>query len=71
MKIYGYESDDSDLISLNELTLQLSVDELNEFIEFLKSTAKLMELYGDKFGHEHLNDFYKKNGNPDVIIIGE
>ncbi|CDG22283.1 conserved protein of unknown function [Xenorhabdus poinarii G6] len=71
MKIYGYESDDSDLVSLSEVTLQLSLKELNDFIEFLNNTAKLMEAHGDKFGHEHLNDFYKKDSKPDIIIIGQ
>ncbi|MCE0826916.1 hypothetical protein LVQ78_12830 [Buttiauxella sp. A2-C2_NF] len=71
MKIYGYESEDSDLVSLSELTLQLSVKELNEFIEFLRNTAKLMEAHGSKFGHKHLNDFYKKDSKPDIIIIGQ
>ncbi len=71
MKIYGYESDNSDLLSLNEVTLQLSVKELNDFIDFLKNTAKLMEDHDDKFGHEHFNDFIKKDGKPDIIVIGQ
>ncbi|MCS2154602.1 hypothetical protein MUU49_18785 [Scandinavium goeteborgense] len=60
MKIYGYESDDSDLVSLSELTLQLTAKELNELIGFLQKTAKSMKNHGNNFGHEHLNDFLKK-----------
>lgn len=71
MKIYGYESDESDLVSLSELTLQLTVKELNELIGFLQNTAELMKAHGNNFGHEHLNDFLKNNGKPDIIIIGE
>lgn len=71
MKIYGYESDDSDLVSLSELTLQLTVKELNELIGFLQNTAKSMKTHGNNFGHEHLNDFLRKNDKPDIIIIGE
>lgn len=68
MKIYGYESEDSDLISLSEITLQLSLDELNDLILFLEKTAKLMKKHGDDFGHEHLNDFYDRSDKPDIII---
>lgn len=68
MKIYGYESEDSDLISLSEITLQLSLNELNDLALFLEKTAKLMEKHGDNFGHEHFNDFCDRNGKPDIII---
>lgn len=68
MKIYGYESEDSDLISLSEITLQLSLDELNYLILFLEKTAKAMEKHGDKFGREHLYDFIDRDGIPDIII---
>lgn len=68
MKIYGYESENSDLISLSEITLQLSLDELNDLILFLEKTAKSMKKHGNKFGHEHLNDFFERNGKPDIII---
>ncbi|WP_445495993.1 hypothetical protein [Photorhabdus sp. SF281] len=70
MKIYGYESEDSDLVSLNEITFQASVDELKELVLFINNSISLIELNGDKFGHEHLSDFIKskKNKKPDVII---
>jgi len=68
MKIYGYESEGSDLISLSEITLKLSLEELKDFVLFLERTSSLMEKHGDDFGHEHLNDFYDRNGKPDIII---
>ena len=68
MKIYGYESEDGNLISLSEITLQISLDELNDFVLFLTKTAKLMEKHGDNFGHEHLSDFCGRNSKPDIVI---
>ncbi|QXF31999.1 hypothetical protein CE143_01505 [Photorhabdus luminescens] len=73
MKIYGYESEDSDLVSLNEITFQASVDELKELVLFINHSISLIELNGNTFDHEHLSDFIKnkenkENKKPDVII---
>ncbi|MCC8460274.1 hypothetical protein [Photorhabdus aegyptia] len=70
MRIYGYESEDSDLVSLNEITFQASVDELKELVLFINHSISLIELNGNTFDHEHLSDFIKnkENKKPDVII---
>ncbi|STQ72218.1 Uncharacterised protein [Hafnia alvei] len=73
MKIYGYKSKDSELIPLEELTLQATVNELKELIDFIKHTVSLMETYKDNFTHEHLNDFKMKSSpdEPDIIITNK
>ncbi|MDE1188710.1 MAG: hypothetical protein PW844_19965 [Pantoea sp.] len=68
MKIYGYENEDSDLVSLQEMSLQVSVDELKELSRFITHTINLMEEHGDKFGDEHFSDFIKSTKHPDIII---
>ncbi|PWF22229.1 hypothetical protein DD235_12700 [Corticimicrobacter populi] len=69
MNIYGYESAESELIGLQEITLQVSIDELNELIEFMKNTLLLMREH-ENFGSEHFKDFAvnKSLGMPDIII---
>ncbi|MEM0675633.1 hypothetical protein AAHA48_21145 [Dickeya oryzae] len=69
MNIYGYESDDSELISLNEITLQLSIDELSDLLKFMENTLSLMKKHED-FGHEHFKDYIGNSSvnMPDIII---
>lgn len=69
MNVYGYASDNVDLISLNEITLQASVAELSKLVYFLKNTIVLMEKHKEDFGHEHFSDFLKKSSEIDVEII--
>ncbi|CDL86420.1 hypothetical protein [Xenorhabdus cabanillasii] len=71
MKIYGYESEDSDLIGLEEITFHASVDELRSLVAFITNTISLIEIHGSQFGHEHFNDFVKNNESkaPDIIIM--
>ena len=71
MNIYGYESDESELISLEEINLRASVDELNDLVDFLKNTIKIIESSKGNFGHEHFSDFVKKSPKekPEIIIV--
>ena len=69
MNVYGYASDNDDIISLNEITLQASVDELNKLVDFLKNTIDLMEKHKENFGHEHFSDFLKNSSEIDIEII--
>ena len=69
MNVYGYASDNDDIISLNEITLQASVDELNKLVDFLKNTIDSMEKHKENFGHEHFSDFLKSSSEIDVEII--
>ncbi|WP_313702049.1 hypothetical protein [Pantoea sp.] len=68
MKIYGYENEDGELISLHEMTLQISIEELKELSGFILNTIKVMEKYGEDFGHEHFSDFLKHRLSPDIVI---
>lgn len=69
MKVYGYATDNDDLISLDEITLQASVVELKEVVAFLKNTIDLMEKHKENFGHEHFSDYNKKLSKLGVEII--
>ncbi|WP_338560830.1 hypothetical protein [Erwinia sp. E_sp_B04_7] len=68
MKIYGYENEDSELVSLQEMSLQVTIDELKELSSFIDNTINMMEKNGDKFGHEHFTNFMKSKQYPDIII---
>ncbi|PHP91306.1 hypothetical protein CBF17_023990 [Pantoea agglomerans] len=68
MKIYGYENEGSELVSLHEMTLQISIEELKELSGFILNTICIMEKYGESFGHEHFSDFLKHRVSPDIII---
>lgn len=69
MNIYGYESDESELVSLKEITLQLTVSELDDLISFMQKTMLLMQKHED-YGHEHYKDFKQDvtSNMPDIII---
>lgn len=68
MKIYGYENEDSDLVSLEEMSLQVTIEELRELSNFIINTINIMEANGESFGHEHFSDFIKSRKSPDIII---
>ena len=68
MNIYGYKDADSDLISLEEITLQLSLKDMCDLIKFFENTLKKMEERKEDFGHEHFKDFSENYYGPDVII---
>lgn len=68
MNIYGYESEDGDLLKMQEITLQADTDELKKLSKFIENTIKLIEDNGDNFGHEHFSDFSGMKDGPDIII---
>ncbi|AUX92297.1 hypothetical protein [Mixta gaviniae] len=68
MEIYGYENEEGDLMSLQEMTLKVTVDELKILSSFIINTVNLMEEHKENFGHEHLSDFTKNCCMPEVII---
>ncbi|GME48144.1 MULTISPECIES: hypothetical protein [unclassified Pantoea] len=68
MKIYGYENEDSDLVSLEEMSLQVTIEELRELSNFIINTINIMEESGENFEHEHFSDFIKSKKSPDIII---
>jgi hypothetical protein len=71
MKFYGYsKEDDNTLQNLNEITFQGDATSIRKIAEFLKYTAGQMEKNEDKFGHEHIRDFFPDwdENNPDLIV---
>lgn len=73
MKIFGYASDESELMRLKEITLNLSAEELQIIINFLTNTLGIIKKSGDKFEHEHFKDFLgkQKKDYPDIIITSK
>ena len=74
MKIYGYQEADVEndgLLQLEEITIQASPVTLKQIAQFLIDSANAMDAHGEKFGHEHFNDFMQKIGKytgPDIIV---
>ena len=68
MNIYGYKDADSDLISLEEITLQLSLQDMHNLMSFFENTLNKMEKYKEDFGHEHFKDFSGSYHGSDIII---
>jgi hypothetical protein len=59
MNCYGYvRSTAAETPSeLEEVTIQCDPTELRSIARFLLHVAEQMESHGDKFGHEHFEDF--------------
>ncbi len=75
MKFYGYKKDGDELLELEEVTLQCSVNELEDIIGFLIETKKKHSSVMDKTDicHSHFKDWsesYNKS-NPDFIIVSK
>lgn len=68
MNIYGYENEDSDLISLDEVSLKVTLEELRGISKFIEHVIVQMEEHGDSFGHEHLSDFLQIDTGPEIVI---
>ncbi|SAK59716.1 hypothetical protein AWB76_02799 [Caballeronia temeraria] len=71
MNIYGYKNEEGELLSLNEVSLKVTLDELKGISKFIEHVILQMETYGDDFGHEHLSDFLKLRGIPEIVIAGD
>ena len=60
MKAFGYTvKDESDPQELTEVTLQVSPSVLRSIANFFNKAANDMEKMGQKFAHEHIQDFIK------------
>lgn len=73
MQIYGYQKDVDTLINLEEVSLQCTLEELDDIISFLTKTreehAKVIEK--TSMCHSHFRDWKSawKQGNPDLIVV--
>ena len=57
MNIYGYAVENEQLLTMKEVSFQLSPNELRAISKFLLSEADRMEDLGDSYGHSHLKDY--------------
>ena len=73
MKAYGYRNGDEELIELQEVSIQGSLEELDKIIDFLINVKKLhSSVSGEtEICHSHLRDWDKdwKNGEMDFIVV--
>ncbi len=74
MNLFGYKKGKMKIEELENVTLECSRDELLKVIEFLQYSARLLEIHGEAFGHEHFKDWCRKNDHKsqcDLIVVGE
>ena len=72
MKAYGYaKQNDSEVQELREVTLEVSSTTLRTIADFFNKAADDMDTMGDKFWHEHFQDFVENwsNENSDIIVM--
>ncbi len=69
----GVDEVDSGPLSLREVSLCCSPDQLRVLAKFLLHAADLSEKHGQDFGHEHLRSWWKdwQQGFADVIVVRE
>jgi hypothetical protein len=71
MKIFGYAFGSDVQQKPEEVSFQGTSEELRQISQFMLFSAKRMEKYGEKYGHDPLKDFLKasdKPDGPDVIV---
>lgn len=61
--------EDTELLSLREVTFVASPDSLREIAAFLLQAASWMEARGDRFGHEHLRDSLRERWEGTDVIV--
>ena len=71
MKGFGYHrrDDGSPDIELREVTFVGTPDEIRRIAHFLEWAADEMARYGEKFGHRHLRDKWRKWNETHVDVI--
>lgn len=73
MKIYGYQENGDVLLSLEEVSLQCTIEELEKIIGFLMNVKEEhAAVYGKTdMCHSHLRDWDSAwhSGEPDIVIV--
>lgn len=72
MKLYGYEHDTEreEPSPLREVTIVADPATLVRLADFLLEAARKMELHGERYGHEHFEDFAKEmRGGPALVVV--
>ena len=69
----GLDKDEAGPISLREVSLCCSPDQLRVLAKFFLHVADLIEKHGGDFGHEHLQYWWQdwRKGFVDVIVVRE
>jgi hypothetical protein len=70
MKIYIDAPKKSIQPCVKQITILASPQELRRISRFIENAADLMEKHGEDYGHEHLQDYDRKDDEryPDIII---
>jgi hypothetical protein len=71
MHCYGYikNSDAEAPSELDEATIAADPGTLREIARFLTHVADLMDQHGDRFGHEHFEDFGKRREGECRLVV--
>lgn len=73
MKFFGYKKGNDVLLQLVEVSLECTMSEMQDIIDFLNNAKKEHELIKGKTDmcHSHLRDFSSKwkKGAPDFIVV--
>jgi len=73
MKLYGYQvgSDEERPMQLEEVAVAADAATLRRLSQFLLHVAAQMEAHGDRFGHEHFEDFDRSAPKkPRFVVTG-
>lgn len=73
MKIYGYQQEQEDLLKLEEVSLQCTIEELDKILDFIIEVKKKHSAVAEKTDmcHSHFRDWDSawEQGQPDIIIV--
>ncbi len=73
MKVFGYQKDNDNLLELEEMSIQCSIEELDKIIHFMQDAKNAHNKVAGKteMCHSHLQDWDKEweKGEPDMIIV--
>lgn len=71
MNLYGHKQNADELLSLNDVTIQASPEELRNTAEFLLHCANSIEK-DSSWEHEHLNDYLKTgDASSDIVVFAQ
>lgn len=73
MRLFGYQKDSDDLLKLDEVSIQCSIEELKKIIDFLNKVKVEHATVENKTDmcHSHFRDWEpeRKKGEPDIIVL--
>ncbi len=73
MRLFGYQKDNDELLRLEEISLQCSIEELQKIIDFLNKTRTEHAAVESKTDicHSHFRDWDPewKKSDPDIVVV--